>query len=192
MVTMMNFQPLSEDELEELDQLILEYATEESDKGIYSLEELDGFLTAILSSPTSIQPSQWLPRLWDYHEPQWENEKVFGRYIDLVFRYYNELIARLNQGEGIYYAQFETYDSDDGEFSISEDWCVAYMYGIELAGIQQLPKDIQPELDLIKHYSTLPERPNGITHAELNKQAEEVENAALKIYQYVKDNLYKP
>ena len=98
MMKMMDFKPLTEDELEELDQLILEYATEESDKGIYSLVELDGFLTAILSSPTLIQPSQWLPRLWDYQEPQWKNKKVFGRYIDLIFRYYNELIDRLNRG----------------------------------------------------------------------------------------------
>lgn len=191
MMTMMDFKPLSEDELEELDRLILKYANEESNNVICSLTELDGFLTAILSSPTLIQPSQWLPRLWDYQEPQWENEKVFERYIDLVFRYYNELVFRLNQGEGVYYAQFEVWDFDDREFYISDEWCLAYMFGIELAGIQQLPKDIQPELDLIKHYS-IAERPEGTTNEDLRKQAEKVENAALKIYQYVKDNLYKP
>ena len=53
--------PLNEKELEWLEDVLMKYGTEAS---IMDVSELDGLLTAVLSSPVPIEPSQWLVALW--------------------------------------------------------------------------------------------------------------------------------
>lgn len=49
--------PLSEKELQWLEDMLEKYGSEAS---IIDVSELDGLLTAVLSGPVSIEPSQWL------------------------------------------------------------------------------------------------------------------------------------
>ena len=49
--------PLNESELEWLDDILTKYNT---DHAILDVAELDGLLTAVLSSPQEIEPAQWL------------------------------------------------------------------------------------------------------------------------------------
>ena len=49
--------PLNESELEWLDDILTKYNT---DHAILDVAELDGLLTAVLSSPQEIEPEQWL------------------------------------------------------------------------------------------------------------------------------------
>jgi len=53
--------PLNESELEWLDDVLTKYNT---DKAILDVSELDGLLTAVLSSPYEIEPEQWLVAIW--------------------------------------------------------------------------------------------------------------------------------
>ncbi len=53
--------PLTESELEWLDETIAKYA---SDASIIDVSELDGMLTAILSSPLEIEPAEWMFAVW--------------------------------------------------------------------------------------------------------------------------------
>jgi uncharacterized protein len=53
--------PLTEDELDELDQYLL-YGTE-SDEAMV-IDVLDGYLHAIAIAPITLQPRQWLPKVW--------------------------------------------------------------------------------------------------------------------------------
>ncbi len=53
--------PLTETELDTLDQLLRDNGTDDS---VLNISELDGFLTAVASAPNLIMPSQWLPALW--------------------------------------------------------------------------------------------------------------------------------
>lgn len=48
--------PLNESELEWLDDILTKYNT---DHAILDVAELDGLLTAVLSSPQEIEPEQW-------------------------------------------------------------------------------------------------------------------------------------
>ena len=52
--------PLNESELEWLDDILTKYNT---DHAILDVAELDGLLTAVLSSPQEIEPAQWLAAL---------------------------------------------------------------------------------------------------------------------------------
>lgn len=49
--------PLTEDELQELEDFLL---SEDMPENIMDIAGLDGFLTAIVCSPTVIMPSEWL------------------------------------------------------------------------------------------------------------------------------------
>ncbi len=53
--------PLAETELEWLDDVLLEYG---NDASVLDVSELDGMLTAILSGPELIPPSQWMSEMW--------------------------------------------------------------------------------------------------------------------------------
>lgn len=53
--------PLNESELEWLDDILTKYNT---DHAILDVAELDGLLTAVLSSPQEIEPEQWLVAVW--------------------------------------------------------------------------------------------------------------------------------
>ena len=54
--------PLTDEEMEELDQFLLDAeGLEES----MDISTLDGFLTAIVCGPKTIMPSEWLRWVWD-------------------------------------------------------------------------------------------------------------------------------
>ena len=70
--------PLTDEELEFLDSFLLERFDGEDevlgrDEGVVCLSELDGFLTAIVSGPTTVMPSEWLPALWGEFPPLYED-----------------------------------------------------------------------------------------------------------------------
>ena len=65
------FTPLSDNEIEELDNFLLDL---ESDESILNVSELDGLFTAVISSPDTIPPSEWLEVIWGAR-----NNLRFGR-----------------------------------------------------------------------------------------------------------------
>ena len=54
-------EPLTEAELDELEAFL---ASDAVPQDCMDLEMLDGYLTAIVSGPEPIQPSEWLPHVW--------------------------------------------------------------------------------------------------------------------------------
>ena len=83
-------QPLTEEEIEELDCLLLD-----SSKGGNSMciSMLDGLLTAIVSGPNTIMPRTWLPWVWDIVDgaklPQFLTLEHGKRFHELVLRHMN-------------------------------------------------------------------------------------------------------
>ena len=53
--------PLNESELEWLDDILTKYNT---DHAILDVAELDGLLTAVLSSAQEIEPAEWVVGVW--------------------------------------------------------------------------------------------------------------------------------
>ena len=88
--------PLNESELEWLDDILTKYNT---DHAILDVAELDGLLTAVLSSPQEIEPAQWLVAVWggaDY-VPRWASEKEMTRFMNLAFQHMADTAERLNE-----------------------------------------------------------------------------------------------
>jgi len=53
--------PLTDDELDELDQFLMSDATGED---AMDISMLDGFLTALAVGPSTLPPMQWMPLVW--------------------------------------------------------------------------------------------------------------------------------
>ncbi|HTQ98914.1 MAG TPA: UPF0149 family protein, partial [Candidatus Acidoferrum sp.] len=77
-------QPLTQDELARLDQLLQTRVAdthdeheEDCDHGVLNMSELDGMLTALVSAPTLVKPADWVPAVWGDDEPEWKDEAEF-------------------------------------------------------------------------------------------------------------------
>src|SRR5437016_11803621 len=80
-------EPLSEAEYDALESFLGSNAVPQD---CMDLEMLDGFLTAIVSGPELIQPSEWLPVVWSDSQrsvtPGFQNNEQAEGIRSLVFR----------------------------------------------------------------------------------------------------------
>ncbi|MCO6512475.1 MAG: UPF0149 family protein [Aridibacter famidurans] len=130
--------PLTEKELDELDNFLLdripegvaEEYDENLDEGILDISELDGFLTAVVSSPNLIQPSRWIPVVWGDCDPVWDTLEEAQKWITMLIRHMNSINKELNANslEPI----FGGREVDGENFTIVDEWCEGYMRGVFL------------------------------------------------------------
>jgi len=141
-------EPTNEQELDFVGAVLLKYGNDDS---ILDLSELDGFLTAIISGPQAIAPSQWLPALWggQGRQPGWESEAQAQRFFDLLFKHMNDIVSTLMDYPDQFTALFTIRSTDEKEIIVAEEWCFGYMRGVELGDWTGLPPAMQIHLDTI-------------------------------------------
>jgi uncharacterized protein len=94
---------------------------------------LDGYLTAIVSGPETIMPSEWLPAVWG--EDQAEDDASFSsveeaqRMMKLLLRHMNEIVRNMEQDS---LAPIFLVKDGDEETLFPDLWCVGYAHGIAL------------------------------------------------------------
>ena len=126
--------PLSDEEMDELDSFLMSDATSDN---TMMLDCLDGFLTAIVSGPVMLKPSEWLPRVWGEtasDEPSFDSFAQAERITTLIMRQLNGIIWSLQHDPDTFEPVFDTvvYPSDDSrEYGDGEMWAYGYMTGIE-------------------------------------------------------------
>ena len=138
------FKILNEAELDHLNQFLLDRIpedadddyTKDTDEGILDVSELDGFFTAVVSSPVMIPPSQWLPAVWGEYEPEWESEKEFENIFTLLMRHMNDIAATLMEQPEYFEALFQERVVKGKIYSIVDEWCEGYLRGVALAAAQ--------------------------------------------------------
>jgi uncharacterized protein len=112
-------QPLSDDELDELDELLFELRPTEA----LELHRAHGLLAAVATAPTLIPPSTWMPALLG-EAPPVQNRAQFVALTNLLFKLYNEINDTLGAGE------FCPLDHEDPD--ALRDWCAGYLEGAKL------------------------------------------------------------
>ncbi|WP_428945061.1 UPF0149 family protein [Pantoea sp. FN060301] len=144
----MNTGPLTEEELEWLDNVLLEYG---NDASVMDVSELDGMLTAILSSPNVVEPARWLAALWGDEEdrPEWPSDEKRERFQQLTWQHMNDIAERLNDAPDQFAPLFGISEMDGEEYTVVEDWCVGYLRGVALGDWAALPEQQQKALDAI-------------------------------------------
>lgn len=136
MTTNQNY--ISHEDLDYLDDFLLQRIaentdTEGKDEGILCLSELDGFLTAVVSGPVMLVPSQWLPLIWGDFEPEWQSEKEFERFFSLIINIMNSNIDVLMDSPEDFDPLFLEHEVEGNNYTIVDEWCEGYMRGVALA-----------------------------------------------------------
>jgi len=131
-------EPLNEAELEELDRFLLdrvpeEEATDDKDEGLLCVSELDGFLTAVVSGPTVVPMSRWLPAVWGDFEPIWESTAEAERLLQLIVRHMNGIAATLMEAPEEFEPMFLYREVDGKTYTIVDEWCEGYARAVRVS-----------------------------------------------------------
>jgi uncharacterized protein len=125
--------PLSEAELDELDQFLLYLDEEES----MTLDTLDGFLHAIAIGPETVMSSRWLPKVWGQVDggmvlPGVEADQM-ERVLSLVMRHFNSIAFGFGQRPPFVEPLWGTTQYGElGEFEDAEMWAYGFFEGVNL------------------------------------------------------------
>jgi uncharacterized protein len=131
--------PLTDKELEDLDNFLLNADLENS----MDVSMLDGFLTAVVSGPTLILPSQWLPWVWDCEEGKqsirFKSAKQAQRITGLILKHMNDLTSTLVRYADEYEPVLMENPNEGDPIPIIDEWCCGYMKGVMLDYAGWLP-----------------------------------------------------
>ena len=119
--------PLNAAEIEHLEEML---ASPVFAKQAMGLDEMQGFLAAVISGPELITPSLWMPAVLG--NPKYDSPEREREVIELVMRFYNEIAADLVEGEslGLLLQQDEGAAENDYDY---ETWCQAYLDGVDFS-----------------------------------------------------------
>jgi len=120
--------PLSDAELDELDDFLMSNATGED---AMDLSMLDGFLTALAIGPHSVPVDEWLPLVWG-RPVRWPDTALAERMTDLVLRHARHLEVHLCHEPDLFEPMFLEREVNGEAVPIIDEWCTGFMKGVEL------------------------------------------------------------
>ena len=130
-------EPLSDAELDELEAFL---ASDSVPQDCMDLEMLDGFLTAVVSGPEAIQPSEWLPQVWSdggkSAAPAFVDNEQAQRIMGLVLRHMVGIQRTLGEAptrfRPLLYMPDEKLRRNERAPAEATAWCEGYMGGVKL------------------------------------------------------------
>lgn len=126
------YTPLSQDELDELDNFLMSDQTSDETMGVTSI---DGYLTAIASGPVILKPGEWMPGIWGPTEgdrPEFETTTQAAYITELIIRHFNAIIFLLQNDPDAIEPVFDDCRYQSEYYIDGEMWAYGYMNGIEL------------------------------------------------------------
>ena len=103
------------------------------DLGLLDVSQLDGFLTAVVSLPIMLLPSQWWPVMWADYPPEFETQEELELLSSLVFRHMNSIATELMQRAAQFEPLFNEHEVKNRVYLVVDEWCEGYMQAVYLA-----------------------------------------------------------
>jgi len=119
--------PLSEEELERLSSVLKRFGA----KRAMNLEQLDGFLAALICSPEIVPPSEYLPEIWGDDivlEDTFSAKPILEDFLSLLMRHWNTIVDTL-QSDDVYLPLL--LEDENGDWK-ANDWANGFLRGMEL------------------------------------------------------------
>lgn len=101
-------------------------------QGITDIVELEGFLTAIVIGPNTLNPTTWLPKVWGGKNPKFKSLAELNQFIGLVMGYYNDLVSWFEQDPERFEPTFYERKVGGRRIRIVDEWCWGFMKGVRL------------------------------------------------------------
>lgn len=183
----MNDQPVTDEDLDFIDAIFEKYAT---DNSLVSVSELDGFLTAVVSGPDMIMPSEWLPEIWGGAEqmPNWESKEEVTRFMHIVMSIMNDNAEVLMEQPEDFQALVLVDMQQDEPVDVVSLWCSGYMRGIAMSRQDwlSLPEDLQAQFSCIALFGSEEGEEILVDFAvhEIEALKQEIEPAARALHAY--------
>jgi uncharacterized protein len=115
-------EPLNDAELERLGSVLESFG----DKSSMNIEQLDGFLAALICGPELVPPSKYLPKIWGT-ETAFEDTSSAQEFLSLIMRHWNAIADTLNSGEVYLPLLLE----DESGITHANDWANGFLRGME-------------------------------------------------------------
>ena len=122
----MKSEPLTDVELERLSGVLGRF----DNKHPMNLENLDGFLAALICGPEIVRPSEYLPLICGDDmvlEDSFGAQSVLQDFLSLVMRHWNVIADTLHSGDVFLPLLLE----DDGGVTRANDWAKGFLRGME-------------------------------------------------------------
>jgi len=133
--------PLTDEELEALDELLQAVPTE----GSMNIEGMDGYLTGLLvGAPVfdRLRSADWLPAVWGGDGPDgapFESNRQRKRATVLVLRHLHSIACQLRDQPDEWQPIFSVAETEEGELVDAEDWCIGFLQAVALSPDQWGP-----------------------------------------------------
>lgn len=115
-------EPLTDAELDHLSAILDQLGNKSS----MNLEQLDGFLSALICGPELVLPSKYLPMIWG-DKSVFEDASSAQEFLSLLMRHWNAVADTLNSGELYLPLLLE----DESGITHGNDWANGFMRGME-------------------------------------------------------------
>lgn len=176
-------QPLASADFEFIEETLLKYG---DDHSVLNLAELDGYFTALVSSPAQVDVAEWFPAIFGGQNPQWENVDEAQRFLELCVRHLNTLAGQLATDAQGFKARFDETEHQGQAVTLAEEWCFGYIRGAAIGNWPQLPA---AQAGLLEKISWCAEQDNFELPADLDvaahqQRVSEIEPAARALHDY--------
>jgi len=115
-------EPLTDAELDHLSAILDQFGNKSS----MNLEQLDGFLSALICGPELVLPSKYLRMIWG-DKSVFEDASSAQEFFSLLMRHWNAVADTLNSGELYLPLLLE----DESGITHGNDWASGFMRGME-------------------------------------------------------------
>ena len=119
--------PLTDAEITYLEKLL---GSPEFSKQAMGLDEIQGFLCAMISGPDEVPSSRWVPAVLG--DPVYESAAQAEEIMGLLTRFYNEVANGLAAGDAPALVLNYNGDGKSDEYDYTT-WCLAYLDGVDFA-----------------------------------------------------------
>jgi len=128
-------QPLSLDELNILDSFLISEQT--PPESLYSIEMLDGYITATIAGPQAFDADDLMAAIWDKNKilkPEFASSDEEEGISELIVRHNNSTQFLFDDEPENFVPLFErvSYESEDEKMLAVEEWAMGFLSGIEL------------------------------------------------------------